>query len=562
MLASVQGVTCSKTGTITVTAPCTLTCTATINPSSGQAPLTVNYSASATPANCQGTVVYAWSFGDGGTSTQDSSTYTYTTPGTYSWSMIATVSGVTCTKTGIVTVSQAPSCSLSCTAIAAPTSGIAPLSVAFSASASPMNCTGTVAFAWTFGDGTTSIEQNPTHTYAAPGAYGWTMTSSIQGVTCTQTGTVAVTGTCQLACTASAPTTEQVGTPVSFTSTVTPTNCSGNSTYMWTFGDGSTSPLQNPHHTYSAAGVFAWGFTATVDQVTCAKSGTITIGGNCSLGCAGSATPSSGMAPLAVSFTGTATPSQCSDTPTFFWDFGDGQNASAPSASHTYTQPGIYTWTLLVTADGVQCIQEGTITATANPNPAVLTVGGGSPAHGTTVTVPVTLAGKGASICSLTTDISYDTAVLTFSSAQIGPAGSDAGKNLNSSTPSAGVVRLGLLGINATPIGDGDVAYVTFTVAGGAAGSTTLNHICGASDCTGVALAMSCPGGLITFSTGIPGDCDNNGQVSIGEVQKAINMFLGTLAPGCGVDCNGDGTVSIGEVQKVINGFLGLAASC
>jgi hypothetical protein len=39
-------------------------------------------------------------------------------------------------------------------------------------------------------------------------------------------------------------------------------------------------------------------------------------------------------------------------------------------------------------------------------------------------------------------------------------------------------------------------------------------------------------------------------------------MFLGTLTPGCGADCNGDGVISIGEVQKVINGFLGLAANC
>ena len=60
----------------------------------------------------------------------------------------------------------------------------------------------------------------------------------------------------------------------------------------------------------------------------------------------------------------------------------------------------------------------------------------------------------------------------------------------------------------------------------------------------------------------LPGDCDGDGAVSIGEVQKAINMFLGTLAPGCGVDCNENGVVSIGEVQKVINGFLGLASSC
>jgi hypothetical protein len=68
---------------------------------------------------------------------------------------------------------------------------------------------------------------------------------------------------------------------------------------------------------------------------------------------------------------------------------------------------------------------------------------------------------------------------------------------------------------------------------------------------------------LLDLSTPcLPGDCDLDGAVSIGEVQKAINMFLGIIPPDCGVDCSGDGTVSIGEVQKVINGFLGVPTSC
>jgi photosystem II stability/assembly factor-like uncharacterized protein len=77
--------------------------------------------------------------------------------------------------------------------------------------------------------------------------------------------------------------------------------------------------------------------------------------------------------------------------------------------------------------------------------------------------------------------------------------------------------------------------------------------------------AYACAGSKaysVKVTSGIPGDCDGDGQASIGEVQKAINMFLGSQAVGCGVDCNGDGEVSIGEVQKVINGFLGMQASC
>ena len=68
--------------------------------------------------------------------------------------------------------------------------------------------------------------------------------------------------------------------------------------------------------------------------------------------------------------------------------------------------------------------------------------------------------------------------------------------------------------------------------------------------------------GTVTVEPGLPGDGNGDGVVSIGEVQQAINMFLGTQPPGNGVDCNADGVVSIGEVQRVINAFLGLPASC
>jgi hypothetical protein len=69
-------------------------------------------------------------------------------------------------------------------------------------------------------------------------------------------------------------------------------------------------------------------------------------------------------------------------------------------------------------------------------------------------------------------------------------------------------------------------------------------------------------GGSVQVTSGIPGDCDGNGAVSIGEVQKAINMFLEVIPPDCGVDCNGNGTVSIGEVQKAINAFLEIQSEC
>jgi PKD repeat protein len=60
----------------------------------------------------------------------------------------------------------------------------------------------------------------------------------------------------------------------------------------------------------------------------------------------------------------------------------------------------------------------------------------------------------------------------------------------------------------------------------------------------------------------VPGDCDGNGNVSIGEVQGATNMFLGAQPAECGADCDGNNAVSIGELQRVINAFLGFEVTC
>jgi hypothetical protein len=70
--------------------------------------------------------------------------------------------------------------------------------------------------------------------------------------------------------------------------------------------------------------------------------------------------------------------------------------------------------------------------------------------------------------------------------------------------------------------------------------------------------AMQCD----VYEPSKPGDCNRDDTVSIGEVQRVINMFLGGEAPGCGADCDRNGEISIGEVQKVINAFLNLPSSC
>ena len=141
-----------------------------------------------------------------------------------------------------------------------------------------------------------------------------------------------------------------------------------------------------------------------------------------------------------------------------------------------------------------------------------------------------------------------------------------------SATPASGPAPLAVIfAATATATGCTGAPAYSWTFGDGASSSQqSPSHTYGAAgtytwNLTATADGQSCTKSgtvVATSSSRKPGDCNGDGTVSIGEVQKAINMFLGLAPPDCGVDCNGDGSVSIGELQKVINGFLGLPASC
>ena len=116
--------------------------------------------------------------------------------------------------------------------------GIDPLAVTFTDAS-----TGDVTSrSWDFGDGGTSTAQNPAHTYNAPGTYNWTVAVSVDGETCTQTGTVAVEEPCTLTCPGTAdPTSGDAPLTVQFSSDPVADNCDGSLTYDWNFGDGMSS---------------------------------------------------------------------------------------------------------------------------------------------------------------------------------------------------------------------------------------------------------------------------------------------------------------------------------
>jgi serine protease len=139
-------------------------------PLTGTAPLTVAF----TDASTNSPTSWAWTFGDGGTSTVKNPSHIYTTAGTYTVALTATnaYGSNTLTKTGYVVVSaqntNPPVAAFSGT----PTSGTIPLTVVFT----DASTNAPTSWAWNFGDGGTSTLQNPSHVYTVAGTYSVTLT--------------------------------------------------------------------------------------------------------------------------------------------------------------------------------------------------------------------------------------------------------------------------------------------------------------------------------------------------------------------------------------------------
>jgi PKD repeat protein len=153
-----------------------LTAKATATPTTGNAPLGVSFTGSATGGTAP--YSYSWDFGDGSaTSTAQNPSHTYNSAGTFTATLTVTDSSSpakTATSSVTVTVSAVGG-PLAATASATPTSGQVPLTVAFSGTAT--GGTPPYGYRWDFGDGSaTSTAQNPSHTYNSAGTFTATLT--------------------------------------------------------------------------------------------------------------------------------------------------------------------------------------------------------------------------------------------------------------------------------------------------------------------------------------------------------------------------------------------------
>lgn len=199
---------------------------------------------------------------------------------------------------------------------------------------------------WQFGDGTASSEQNPIHTYAAPGLYDVCLTiegadSSCFSTSCQNIVVQNDTATC-IAQYVYFPDSSQNDFSVQFVDL-----SYGNVTnWYWDFGDGSDSFDQNPTHTFAEEGLYY--VCLTINGPDCQSTwceevwvGTITE-------CYNYFTYQT--VENSLLFNGF----HSSDIPaSYVWDFGDGTTEMGQEVTHVYSGPGMYYVTLLTSDDNM-----------------------------------------------------------------------------------------------------------------------------------------------------------------------------------------------------------------
>ncbi|MCB9233932.1 MAG: PKD domain-containing protein [Bacteroidia bacterium] len=200
-----------------------------------------------------------------------------------------------------------------------------------------------VSWFWNFGDGNTSTQQNPTHTFApAPFEYTVSLTVTDSGG-CSRTfirpNYIAVSQS--VASFAQSAIHTCPGFPINFTDLSTGLGLS----YHWDFGDGDTSNGKNPTHIYNTLGTYTVSLLVSnaggCDSLM-VKQNLITVD---TLTAAFGANPiSAPCPPLLTSFTD----SSSSFITSWTWNFGDGSGSSLPNPSHLYSTAGLFDVSLIV----------------------------------------------------------------------------------------------------------------------------------------------------------------------------------------------------------------------
>jgi PKD repeat protein/predicted nucleic acid-binding Zn ribbon protein len=229
----------------------------TATPASGTIPLTVKFDASAS-SGMNGISSYAWDFGDGTLGQGVSPSHVYKTAGIHTAVLTVTDRGTpsqTGTKNRPINATAAPVTNQKPAAsfTASKGSGNASLTVAFNASGSSDTDGNITQYAWDFGDGKKGSGVKTSHLYESAGTYQATLT-----VTDDKGSSVSTYQAISVMAVKNLPHADFSATPLTG---VSPLQVQFNDTssgdpisWTWDFGDGGSSFVKNPTHSYVSAG--------------------------------------------------------------------------------------------------------------------------------------------------------------------------------------------------------------------------------------------------------------------------------------------------------------------
>ena len=193
------------------------------------------------------------------------------------------------------------------------------------------------SWSWDFGDGNTSTQQNPFHTYNENGNYTASLTVSNKAGSDTATLAIIVRGP-PVASFTTDETKVAVGDTIQFSN-----SSRGEVTSLsWDFGDGNTSTQENPSHAYAEKG----SYTASLTVSNKAGSDTSTLAITVLEPPQANFSASEIKVKLGTSIQ--FTDESGGDVDSWSWDFGDGSTSTEQNPSHTYKDTGTYSVSLTV----------------------------------------------------------------------------------------------------------------------------------------------------------------------------------------------------------------------
>jgi PKD repeat protein len=307
---------------------------------------------------------WKWDFGDGKKSNQQNPVHEYAEAGNYVVTLTASKTGSSDTVNKIVSVEEE-----------ALSPAFAFLVDGFNVTFQDLSGGEPTSWRWSFGDGTGSSAQHPTHRYTRSGIYVVELTVRRGGVEASTSQLVSVGDTSELSAAFSA---QVDGFRVTFLDTST----GGPTSWSWTFGDGATSTTQHPTHTYGSAGNYPVTLTVRRSGSVSTTSQIVKVGEVSGL--------SASFSFQVTGFSATFLDTSSGEPTSWKWTFGDGGTSTEQNPTHLYAAAGNYAVTMTASRSGASDTTSQLVTVQEGDTELFITAivpNSGAPGGGTAVTI-------------------------------------------------------------------------------------------------------------------------------------------------------------------------------